>query len=105
MEADTEVMMEELIRINAVPIDPLAPDYPFKPAVPGVPILKRYDKPPPPDFWTKFPKDRNIHKGSPFKIDTVKLRKWTMKSNPSTVTEHVMEGVINDLENGADLEV
>ena len=103
--SDTKLLLDELVEINKVPIDPLPPDYPFKPVVPGIPILSRYDKPPPPGFWKKFPKDRNIHKGSPFKINTEKLREWTMKSNPSTITEHLLEEVINDLENGADLAV
>ena len=71
---DTEVMLEELARINPNPIDPSPADYPFKAAVPSVPILKRYDQPPPPSFWDAFPKDRNIHKKSPFVINTAKLR-------------------------------
>ena len=100
---DSEVMLHKLEEIMAVPIADLPPDYPFKPSVPEVPILSRYDCPAPDSFWDEFPKDRNIHKGSPFVIDTDALRGWVDKSNPSTTTEVLMEEVIKDVEHGADL--
>ena len=36
-------------------------------------------------------------------IDTAKLRWWTERSDPSTITDILLENVISDLENGADL--
>ena len=56
VENDTAVMLERLVEIVSTPIEPLPPDFPFKPAVPEVPILSRYDRPAPPKFWNKFPK-------------------------------------------------
>ena len=96
-------MLQRLEEIVSVPIDPLPPDFPFKAAVPEVPILKHYDRPAPESFWKRFPKDKNRHKGSPFKINTGALRDWVERSNPSTTTEVLMEKVIKDVEQGADL--
>ena len=96
-------MLERLSEIVATPIEPLPPDYPFKPAVPEVPLLARYDRPAPPKFWKKFPKDTNIHKGSPYEINTRVLSDWVEKSNPSSTTEVLLEEVVHDIEHGADL--
>ena len=87
MENDTAIMLERLGDIMSTPIEQLPPDFPFKPAVPEVKILARYDRPAYPKFWNSFPKDTNIHKGSPFVIDTKVLREWVEKSNPSSTTE------------------
>ena len=50
VERDSEVMLRRLEEIVSVPIDPLPPDFPFKAAVPEVPILKHYDRPAPDSF-------------------------------------------------------
>ena len=82
----------------ATPIELLPPDFHFKPAVPEVPLLARYDRPAPQKFWNKFPKDTNFHKASPYVIDTKVLSKWVAKLNPSSMMEVLLEEVVHDLE-------
>ena len=98
MENDTAVMLGKLGEIVATPIELLPPDFHFKPAVPEVLLLARYDRPAPQKFWNKFPKDTNFHKASPYVIDTKVLSKWVAKLNPSSMMEVLLEEVVHDLE-------
>ena len=99
------VWFDRLASIMNTPVDPLPPDFPFKASCPEVPILERYDIPLPAKFWEKFPKDRNIHKGSPFKLLPDVLRSWVARLNPSSTTEWLLEDVVKDIVEGADLKV
>ena len=105
VESDMVGSMDRVATIVMKLIDPLPPDFPFKPACPEIPILKRYDVPPPASFWKSFPSDRNRQKGSPFKLLPDVLRKCVAKSNPSSTTEWLLERVIKDIVDGVDLRV
>ena len=91
--------------IHMSPIPPRAKKKEFSPAVAGIPVLKNYYNDPGEPFWKSFPQNRNLRGGTPFKLDVGQIRKLAEEAGLSGPDKDLMELVIDDIVNGADLRV
>ena len=98
-------LVERLANIQATPLPPRLPKKGFNPANPEIPILDCYRNPPPKTFWKSFPVNRNWKGGTPFCLDTERLREWVNKAGAPHHLVSLLDLVIPDIMQGADLKV
>ena len=98
-------LLEELSAIHAAPIPPRAKKKGFVAAVPGIPVLDDYSVDPGNAFWELFPRNRNMRGGTPFKVDVSRLRSLAVEAELSCPDMELLEEVVKDIIEGADLKV
>ena len=98
-------LLERLKAIHFSPIPPRAPKKGFKPSVEGVPMLEDYGVAPGEEFWKKFPVNRNLRGGTPFKLNVSEIRSLSEAAELSGPDMELVERVVGDILHGADLMV
>ena len=98
-------LVERLAAIKSKGIPPRAVKKTFVADMPQVPILTRYDLDPGLEFWGKFPVNRNLRGGTPFKLDTGALWDLAVLAEVSDQDLALIKDVMVDITNGADLRV
>ena len=102
----TEAMWSLAERVQCI-MDTELPAYPdkkkFKPKCPNVPVLKNYSNGTTKKFWSKFPENRDLLGGSPYKINADLLVERAEKCGVADML--TVRAVANDIRNGCDLKV
>ena len=97
--------MERVAAIHASPVPPRPVRKGFVPSVPGIPILEDYGVEQGEAFWSLFPSNRNLRGGSPFKLRVEEFRRIGALADLSSPDMVLMEEVLRDVTDGADLRV
>ena len=105
MELRAISLLKEISEIHGSPIPLRAKRKEFVAAVPGIPILQDYSLDPGGSFWERFPRNRNMRGGTPFKMDVAALRELAILAELSSPDMDLLEEVVKDIEDGADLKV
>ena len=98
-------LLDRLGEIQRTPLPPRHPKKEFKPDNPEVVVLDDYSKAPGKDFWKKFPKNKNIRGGTPYKIKVDKIEELIVEAGEPEQLVTLFEEVKSDIVNGADLKV
>ena len=98
-------LLEKLSAIHFSSIPPRAKKKEFSPSMKEVQILKDYSDVPGEEFWKRFPVNRNLRGGTPFKLDVNELRSLASLAELSCPDMELLVEVVKDIVDGADLRV
>ena len=105
MQLSVDDLLSRLGEIESTPLPPRYPKKEFKPDNPEIEILEDYSKAPKKEFWGKFPKNKNVRGGTPYKIKVDKLEELVAQAGETEQLVTLLEEVKSDIVNGADLKV
>ena len=91
------------MEIENNPLPPRPPLKVFKPKLPELQVLKNYGVPAKESYWKKFPANRNMHGGSPYKLNSSRLYELALEARVPDMV--IVNAVIDQIDNGCDLAV
>ena len=98
-------LLNRLGEIESTPLPPRYPKKEFKPDNPEIEVLEDYSKNPKKGFWEKFPVNRNVRGGTPYKLKVDKLEELVVQAGETEQLVTLLGEVKSDILNGADLKV
>ena len=96
-------MLDSLAELAQSPVPVPPPLKEFKPKCPELPVLKSYHFGAPGSYWEIFPKFRNMHAQSPYRLDANLLKALSIKAGVRDM--QTVDWVCQNIKKGCDLKV